>query len=95
MNICDRDFRLPVGSRRGNFPHETFFYPGTNVVGGKFPSVSIALKERESEREPRAKDSGGFYGADQIRGQGLLCMIKWGFYGADQIRGRVLLWKKR
>jgi len=34
LNICDHDFRLPVGSRRGNFPHETFFSPGTNVAGG-------------------------------------------------------------
>ena len=32
--MCDRDFRLPVGSRHGNFPHETFFPPGTYVAGG-------------------------------------------------------------
>ena len=44
--MCDRDFRLPVGSRRRKFPHETFFSPGTNVAGGKFPVYQGEKKSR-------------------------------------------------
>ena len=46
LNMCDQDFRLPVGSRRGNFPHETFFCLGTNVAGGKFPVYQGEKKSR-------------------------------------------------
>ena len=63
--MCDRDFRLPVGSRHGNFPHETFFSPGTNVAGG--PKIFVPGEKKVScGKFPRRDPTGNLKSRSHI-----------------------------